>query len=78
MATERDPMKQRAMTQEEIRLAGIRILGEHMGPVGLIRFLQQSEIGYGDYTAERSRILGDPTIADLFREIEESGSNANP
>lgn len=71
-------MKQRAMTQEEIRLVGIRILGEHMGPVGLIRFLQQSELGYGDYTAERSRILGDPTIADLFREIEESGSNANP
>jgi hypothetical protein len=71
-------MNQQAMTQEEIRLAGIRILGEHMGPVGLIRFLQQSEIGHGDYTAERIRVLGDPTIADLFLEIEESGSNANP
>lgn len=69
-------MNQQAMTQEEIRLVGIRILGEHMGPVGLIRFLQQSEIGHGDYTAERSRVLGDPTIAVLFLDVEQSGSNA--
>jgi hypothetical protein len=71
-------MNQQTVTQEEIRLAGIRILGEHMGPVGLIRFLQQSETGHGDYTAEKSRVLGDPTITDLFLEIERSGSNANP
>jgi len=71
-------MNQQALTQVEIRLAGIRVLGEHMGPVGLIRFLQQSETGHGDYTLERSRILGDPTVADLFLEVEKSGSNDNP
>lgn len=66
------------MTQEEIRLAGIRVLGEHMGLVGMIRFLQQTETGHGDYTAERGRLLGDPTVEELFLEIESSGSNSDP
>ena len=71
-------MNQQLMTQEEIRLAGIRILGEHMGLIGMIRFLQQTETGHGDYTAERSRLLGDPTIDELFADIEKAGANSAP
>lgn len=66
------------MTQEEIRLVGIRIIGEHMGLIGIIRFLQQAETGHGDYTAERSRLLGDPTLDDLFAGIKKSGTNSKP
>jgi hypothetical protein len=69
-------MNQQSMTQEEIRIAGIRVLGEHMGLVDMIRFLQQTETGHGDYTAERSRLLGDPTVDDLFADIEKSGANS--
>lgn len=78
MATEYIQTNPKAMTQEEIRLAGIKILGEQMGPVGMIRFLQQSETGHGDYTSERNSLLGDPAIADLFLEIEKSNANTNP
>ena len=71
-------MHQQPMTQEEIRLVGIRIIGEHMGLIGIIRFLQQAVTGHGDYTAERSRLLGDPTLDDLFADIEKSGTNSKP
>jgi len=38
---------------EQIRLAGLRALSRELGPVGMIRFLQQFEVGAGDYTKER-------------------------
>lgn len=37
----------------EVRNAGIRALSEALGPLGMIRFLQQYEPGYGDYTKEK-------------------------
>ena len=42
-------------TPEEIRQAGMDALLRALGPVGMIRFLQQFETGRGDYTAERQR-----------------------
>lgn len=37
----------------EIRMAGIQALKDALGPVGLVRFLQQYDLGYGDYTKEK-------------------------
>jgi hypothetical protein len=37
---------------------------------GLVRFLQQFETGHGDYTADRHKWLGEPTVQDLAEEIE--------
>lgn len=37
----------------EIRMAGIQALKEALGPVGMARFMQQYDPGYGDYTKER-------------------------
>ena len=42
-----------AMTLNEIRREGLKVLAEKLGPVGMVRFLQQYETGHGDYTAER-------------------------
>jgi hypothetical protein len=37
----------------EIRKTGLRALKEALGPVGMVRFIQQYENGYGDYTKEK-------------------------
>jgi hypothetical protein len=37
----------------EIRRIGLRALREALGPVGAVRFIQQYEKGYGDYTQEK-------------------------
>ncbi len=63
-------MNQAVMTLEQIRLTGLRALSRDLGPVGLVRFLQQFETGQGDYTVERHQWLGERTVQDLVREIE--------
>lgn len=37
----------------EIRMAGMQALKDALGPVGMVRFMQQYDLGYGDYTKER-------------------------
>jgi hypothetical protein len=58
------------MTLEEIRQHGIDALARELGPVGMIRFLQQFETGKGDYTAERHQWLPNDVeaIAEAMRE----------
>jgi hypothetical protein len=63
-------MNPAVMTLEQIRLTGLQALARDLGPVGLVRFLQQFETGHGDYTAERRRWLGERTVQDLAQEIE--------
>ena len=63
------------MTQQQIRMAGIKILGQHMGVTEMIRFLQQTETGDGDYTKDRDALLGNPFLEDLVADIESSSFN---
>jgi len=63
-------MRASTMTLEQVRLTGLRALYRDLGPVGLVRFLQQFETGYGDYTAERHRWLSEPTVQELAQEIQ--------
>lgn len=37
----------------EIRNAGVKALQEALGPVGMAKFIQQYDTGYGDYTKEK-------------------------
>lgn len=37
----------------EIRTVGVQVLKEALGPVGVVRFIQQFDLGHGDYTKER-------------------------
>lgn len=43
----------------EIRIIGMQALKDALGPVGTVRFMQQYDLGYGDYTKERQ---GEPDI----------------
>lgn len=63
------------MTQQQIRMTGIKILRQHLGITEMIRFLQQTETGYGDYTKERDKMLGEPSLEDLVADIKASGFN---
>ena len=37
----------------EIRKTGLQALNEALGPVGMVRFIQQFENGHGNYTKEK-------------------------
>jgi len=63
-------MNTQAMSLNEIRKNGIDALTEKLGTVGMIRFMQQDETGYGDYTKERAELLGNPTIEELAKNIK--------
>ena len=54
---------------DEIRRIGLEALLERLGPVGMVRFLQQFETGYGDYTAERENWLTEMDLDTLVSQI---------
>ncbi len=39
----------------EIRNVGIKALQDALGPVGMVKFMQQYDMGYGDYTKEKQK-----------------------
>ena len=49
----------------QIRQMGIEVLVRELGPVAMIRFLQQFEVGVGDYSKERHKWLDNITIDDI-------------
>ena len=58
------------MTLEQIRVIGYRALLRELGPVNLVRFLQQFETGHGDYTQERHEWLDQYTIEEITQGIQ--------
>ena len=72
-------MSMAMMSLEEIRAKGLQVLSRELGAVGLVRFLQQFETGYGDYTAERHMWLKERSVSDVVEKIEqERGVSDNP
>jgi len=57
------------MSLDQIRREGLKALERHLGPDGLIRFLQQFETGGGDYTKERHKWLKETNVKALAEEI---------
>jgi len=62
-------MNVETMTPDQIRKEGFKALERHLGPDGMIRFLQQFETGSGDYTKERHRWLKETSVDALGNEI---------
>jgi len=58
-------------SQAEIRRLEIEALTKALGPAGMARFMQQFEMGSGDYTRDRDKFLGNPTIEEIVAEIKE-------
>jgi hypothetical protein len=65
-----EPIDGSTATPAELRRAGIEALVKALGPVGMARFSQQFDLGLEDYTTERDRILGNPTVDELVDELE--------
>jgi len=65
------------MTLEEIRLSGLEALARELGPVGMVRFLQQFETGHGNYSKERYQWLGKQDVRSLAEQIRRQRGNSH-
>ena len=54
----------------QIRQLGFEVLNKELGPVAMARFLQQFEIGKGNYTEERHQWLNGLSIEEVSKKIE--------
>ena len=67
-----------AMTPERLRRAGLEALRRELGASGMVRFIQQFEIGSGDYTAERWQWLDeDAEVNAVAVAVRESAGQAD-
>ncbi|MDB9460331.1 hypothetical protein PN480_05445 [Dolichospermum circinale CS-1225] len=64
------------MKLTEIRQQGYQALIESLGVVGMLRFIQQFEVGYGDYTTEKYQ-LEEPTIEDFQQFVRRDNKEVN-
>lgn len=64
-------MNVQAMTPQQIRAAGMAALSRELGIVGMIRFMQQFEMGQGDYSKDRHQWLDQYSVADIAKLAQE-------
>ena len=64
-------MNTQMMSLEQIRIAGMEALARELGIVGMVRFLQQFETGYGDYSKDRHKWQDDQDMDTVVRRIQE-------
>jgi len=58
-------------TPTELRKRGLNALAHALGPVGMIRFLQQFESGSEDYSRDREHWLKDAIVRDVAAQIRQ-------
>jgi hypothetical protein len=77
---ENGQMNTQTMTSEQIRLAGLEVLTRELGPVGMVRFLQQFETGRGDYSVDRHEWLDQLDVQTVVQKIKQrrKAKNSNP
>lgn len=64
-------MNVRLMTPQQIRVAGLAALSRELGLVGMIRFMQQFEMGKGDYSKDRHEWLDQYSVDDIAKMVRE-------
>ena len=64
-------MNVQMMTPQQIRAAGLTVLARELGLVGMIRFMQQFEMGQGDYSKDRHQWLDQYTVDDIAKMVQE-------
>ena len=57
------------LTLHQIRTIGMEALLRELGPVGMIRFMQQYDSGRGDYTRERHTHLPRKSVKEIAAEM---------
>lgn len=63
-------MQSHELSPMQLRQQGVMALVEALGPVGMVRFLQQFDQGSGDYTSERQTLLADITLDNAIVQIK--------
>ncbi len=63
-------MKVQQTNPVTLRKLGLEALCKSLGPLGMVRFLQQYETGTGDYTLERGLWLKDVDVESIAIEIK--------
>jgi hypothetical protein len=66
-----DQMKTQQTNPAILRKLGLEALSKSLGPLGMVRFLQQYETGAGDYTKERDLWLKDIDIESIAVELKD-------
>lgn len=61
-------------TEYEIQKTGLDALHKNLGISGLIRFMQQFNSGYGNYTKDRQNWQKEYTVDEIFNEIKNKNS----
>jgi hypothetical protein len=61
------------MSPAVIRKVGLEAVAKRLGPLGMVRFLQQFESGRGDYTKERDQWLKDADIKEIISKTRKKG-----
>lgn len=64
-------MNQQTMNLNQLRIRGLEALIKALGPVGMVRFLQQFDTGAGDYTKERVNFIKQMSLEQIIKAIEE-------
>lgn len=70
-------MNTQTMSPTVLRKAGLEAVAKALGPLGMVRFLQQFEAGVGDYTKERERLLGGLSVQDIVSEVKSKRKKRN-
>jgi hypothetical protein len=61
------------MTLEQVRTKGLQALADELGPVGMVRFLQQTETGQGDYSRERHARITKQNVESIVKQLKAKG-----
>ncbi len=64
-------------TDYEIQQTAFDVLHKQLGISNLIRFMQQYDKGYGNYTVDRDQWQKNYTVDSLFAEIEANKTKQN-
>lgn len=71
-------MNIQTMTLQQIRAAGIAALSRELGVVGMIRFMEQFEMGQGDYSKDRHKWLDKYSVDDIAKMVREKKALYRP
>ncbi|MEW6697491.1 MAG: hypothetical protein ACOY35_08280 [Bacillota bacterium] len=70
-------MQMLTMSPSQIRKAGLAALAKSLGPAGMARFIQQYDIGTGDYTKNRNNWLDNMTLDEILQGINKVRKESN-
>ena len=75
-------MNTQTLSPSNLRKKGLQALHKSLGPVGMVRFLQQFEEGTGDYTRDRKQWLTGKSVPERYTSFRSgnarSGRNPAP